>query len=248
MHPILINIGPVTIYSYGFFIALAFIVGLLWARHEARTRGLDPRLIADAGFYIILAAIVGSRLLYVLLNPSYFLSNPLEILFFWKGGLVFLGGVILAAVTLLWFFYRQGLSIWPWLDCLAPGIALGQAIGRIGCFLAGCCYGKATSVPWAVTFTNEHSLAPLNVPLHPTQIYHALAGLITFVLLLAFKRVFKGEGQIMGLFLVLYSLFRFNIEFFRGDYRGELGFLSVTQIIAIIVFIMGLCIITKRRA
>ncbi|MFP4314882.1 MAG: prolipoprotein diacylglyceryl transferase [Desulfovibrionales bacterium] len=248
MFPILVNIGPVTIYTYGFFIAAAFLAGMVWAAREADAKGLDPKIVFDVGFYIVLSAILGSRLLYVLLNPSYFLQFPLEIFKFWKGGLVFLGGALLATAAVLLYFKRRNLSVWLWADCFAPGLALGQAIGRLGCFSAGCCYGKECELPWAATFSNPASLAPQHIPLHPTQLYHALAGLVSFGILLAAKRHLKQPGQLMGLFFVLYAFFRFTIEFFRDDYRGTVGFFSVTQVIAAAVLIIGVIIIYQRRA
>jgi phosphatidylglycerol:prolipoprotein diacylglycerol transferase len=247
MHPKLITIGPFTIYTYGFFIAAAFLLGMTWTMREARTRGLDPKLVSDLGFYLILGGILGARLLYVLICPGYFLKHPLEIFMFWKGGLVFLGGAIVGAICGFVFLRKKKQPIWPWLDAIAPGLALGQAVGRLGCFSAGCCYGKKCSLPWAVTFTNPDSLAPLYVPLHPTQIYHSLAGLLTFILLLSFKKRLKGPGQLMGMFLILYSVLRFSIEFFRGDYRGTIGFLSVTQVLALGLFALGFLILLKRR-
>ena len=201
----------------------------------------------DLGFWIILGAIVGSRLLYVLINPTYFLHNPLEIFMFWKGGLVFLGGAVLGALLAYRFMRKNRMPVLLWLDVFAPGLGLGQAVGRLGCLSAGCCFGKFSTVPWAVTFTDPDCLArPLNMPLHPTQLYHSLAGLITFLVLLAAKRKITGDGRLMGLFLVLYASFRFGIEFFRGDYRGYAGFLSVTQILATGFFLLGVWMLTRK--
>ncbi|MFW6054535.1 MAG: prolipoprotein diacylglyceryl transferase [Thermodesulfobacteriota bacterium] len=248
MHPILVDLGPLTVYSYGFFIAAAILLGMGLAMHEARQKDLNPRLVLDLGFYLILGAVVGSRLLYVLLHPVYFFNRPLEIVQFWKGGLVFIGGVIVAVIV-AWIYLKQKEEPFlDWLDTFAPGAAAGQALGRIGCLMAGCCYGKPADLPWALTFMMPNSLAPLHLPLHPTQIYHSLAGLVTFVLLVLAKRKDLKSGQLFALFLVLYSFFRFVIEFFRGDYRGYLGFLSTTQWITIVVFIIGVSIILKLRS
>lgn len=247
MHPLLIQIGPVKIYSYGFFIAAAFLLGMGLCAHEAKDRGLDHQLVSDLGFYLLLSGIIGARLLYVLINPRYFLAHPLDIFAFWKGGLVFLGGALAAAITTWSYLKIKNQPFWSWTDIMAPGIAAGQAIGRIGCLMAGCCYGRACALPWAITFTNPDSLAPLNIPLHPTEIYHSLAGLLTLVILLATKKRLSGSGQLFGLFLILYSVLRFIIEEFRGDYRGVLGPLSVTQWISIGVCILGMIILIKRH-
>ncbi len=247
MHPILLELGPITIHSYGFFIALAFLGGMFWTMHEARLKGLYSQYVPDLLFYLILGSIIGSRILYVLINPSYFLKNPLEILMFWKGGLVFLGGAIIAAILGYIFLKRRQQPIWPWLDALAPGLALGQAIGRLGCLSAGCCYGKSCDLPWALTFTSPNSLAPLHTPLHPTQVYHSLAGLVTFIVLLFLKKYLTGSGRLMGALLILYAIFRFGIEFFRGDYRGDLGLLSITQLLAIGMMLLGTYILVSRK-
>ncbi len=248
MHPILIDIGPVTLYSYGFFIAAAILLGLGLSMKEARRKNLNHKLIPDLGFYLILGALAGSRLLYVLLNPLYFLENPLQIIQFWKGGLVFVGGAIAAGLIAWLYLNKKNEPFRKWLDAFAPGIAAGQALGRIGCVMAGCCYGKQCSLPWSVTFKNPNSLAPLNTPLHPTQLYHSLSGVIIFILLIAAKKKVRQPGQLFALFLMLYALFRFVVEFFRGDFRGHLGFLSVTQWIVCLVFILGLSLFyTFRR-
>ena len=183
----------------------------------------------------------------VIENLYYFLENPLEAFMFWKGGLVFLGGAIVATFLGYLFLRKKSQPIWPWLDALAPGLALGQAIGRLGCVSAGCCYGKPCDLPWAITFSDVNSLAPLHTSLHPTQAYHSLAGLLSFIILLIFKKRITTPGKLMGTFLVLYSTFRFGIEFFRGDYRGDLGILSVTQILAAGIFVLGISILTFRK-
>lgn len=247
MHPILIKLGPITIYTYGFFIAAAILLGLAITSIEAKKKGLNNQLVSELGFYLVLGALIGARIFFVIISWDYFLKHPLEIFMFWKGGLVFLGGAIGAALASIFFFKKFKQPFWPWVDSMAPGVAIGQAIGRIGCLCAGCCYGKPTSLPWAITFTNPDSLAPLFVHLHPTELYHSLAGLITFLILIFVKKKLK-SGQLFGLLLILYAVFRFNIEFFRGDYRGTIGFLSATQVVAIVVFCLGIIIFWKRRA
>ena len=242
-----LQLGPFALHTYGLFVAMGFLMGIGWARREARQRGMDPGLVSDLGFYVILGAILGARLLYVLINPTYFWNNPLEIFMFWKGGLVFSGGAILATVFAMAFLKNKGQDIWEWMDTLAPGIGLGEAIGRIGCLAAGCCYGAVCDMPWAITFTHPDSLAPLHMPLHPTQLYHSLAGLACFIVVLAAKPLVRGTGQLMGIFLILFGSLRYVIELFRADYRGDLGPISVTQFIALGAVALGIFIFLHRR-
>jgi phosphatidylglycerol:prolipoprotein diacylglycerol transferase len=242
-----LQFGPFALHTYGLFVATGFLLGIAWSMREARQRGLDPAMVSDLGFYVILGAILGARLLYVLINPTYFWNNPLEIFMFWKGGLVFSGGAILATVFAMAFLKSRKQDYWIWMDTLAPGIGLGEAVGRIGCLAAGCCYGAVCDLPWAITFTNPDSLAPLHMPLHPTQLYHSLAGLVCFVAVLAAKPLVRGTGQLMGIFLVLFGALRYTIELFRADYRGDFGPISVTQLIALGAVGLGIYIILHRR-
>jgi phosphatidylglycerol:prolipoprotein diacylglycerol transferase len=241
------QIGPFALHAYGLFVAAGFLLGIGWSMREAREAGLDPALLSDLGFYIILGAILGARFLYVLINPTYFLENPQEIFMFWKGGLVFSGGAILAAGMGLWYLKKKGQDIWRWMDALAPGIGLGEAVGRIGCMAAGCCYGVSCDLPWAVTFTSPESLAPLFTPLHPTQMYHSLAGLTCFIVLRGVKPHVRHTGGLMAVFLILFGAFRFLIELFRADYRGGTGILSVTQIIALCAVGLGIFLFHHRK-
>ncbi len=247
MQPILLQIGPVTIYSYGFFIAAALLIGLAFALRQARIMGLESQLGPELGFYLILASIVGARLLYVVLQPEQFLDQPLSILMFWEGGMEFFGGVAGAIAAGVFYLRRKGQPVWRWADSFAPGIALGLGVGRIGCFMAGCCYGKPTQLPWGVTFTHPLSLAPLQVPLHPTQLYHSLSGFLILLILLVTGRKLKEPGQLFGLFFVCYGVLRFVVEFYRDDMRAHLGALSLAQWAAIAAFLAGVGILYARR-
>lgn len=242
-----IQFGPFALHTYGLFVAMGFLLGISWSMGEARKNGLDPNILSDLGFYIILGAILGARTLYVLINPNYFWNNPQEILQFWKGGLVFSGGAIAATILAIWYLRSKKQDLWKWMDTLAPGLGLGEAIGRIGCLAAGCCYGDVCDQPWAVIFRNPESLAPLNIPLHPTQLYHSLAGLICFAAVTLLKPSIRHTGWLMGIFLIMFAAFRFIIELFRSDYRGDLGFISVTQLIALAGIALGAYIIYIRR-
>jgi phosphatidylglycerol:prolipoprotein diacylglycerol transferase len=196
---------------------------------------------ADLLFYTVLSAFLGSRILYVLINFHAFRQHPLQMLKLWEGGLVFYGGLFAAAVVALWVMKWHRWPVWKLADLISPLIALGLSSGRIGCFLAGCCYGKETSLPWAIVFRNPNSLARLNVPLHPTQLYDAANGFVLFFFLSWMEKRKTFDGQIFWLFLFLYSIARFFIEIFRGDPRGFLfgDFLSTSQAIGILLAIFS---------
>jgi phosphatidylglycerol:prolipoprotein diacylglycerol transferase len=254
MHPILFKLGPLTIHTYGLFVASGFLLGLGLAVRQARKEGIPPHKIVDLGFYILLAAIIGSRLFFISINASHYIKNPLDILKIWEGGLVFYGGVFLALPAAIWYVKKNGLGIWKTADIFAPSIAIGHAIGRIGCFFAGCCYGKpAELLPWAVTFTDPESLvgASIGIPLHPTQLYESAGEFINFLILITLRRYKSFNGQLFMAYLLLYSVLRFIVEFFRGDVsRGFIiNNLSISQGISILIFliaIIGLIILRKR--
>jgi len=252
MHPDLFHIGSVTVHTYGVLIALAFLAGIFVGMREARRKGIDPERVMDLGVYLLAAAIIGSRLFQVAINYHYYFANPLEIFKIWKGGLVFYGGFILAVLVGVWYMRRHDIPVWKMGDTLAPSIALGQAIGRLGCFSAGCCYGCPTDVPWAVTFTNSKSLAVLGVPLHPTQLYESLATFLLFLGLYAFRKRIKFDGQLFWTYVLCYSVIRFLIEFLRGDIgRGFVEFagfnFSTSQAVGIGAFLLSITMLTRLK-
>ncbi|MEI6125642.1 MAG: prolipoprotein diacylglyceryl transferase [Pseudomonadota bacterium] len=239
MHPILLQLGSLSIKTYGFFIALGFLLGIAFSLKEARRLSFDPQLVLDISFYMILGAIVGSRLFYVLTHMHAYRNNPLDAFKIWEGGLTFFGGFILAVIACAWMVKKHGLKIWATLDLFAPALSIGVFFGRLGCFFAGCCYGKACSLPWAVTFTNPDSLAKLNVPLHPVQLYCSAGAAVTFLILLASKNKKSFDGQLTLIWIACYSGFRLIEEMFRGDVRGDLIFnrYPASQVMALILLI-----------
>ena len=244
MHPILFQIGNFTIYAYGFFIVVGFALAVFLAALKIRKLNIRISLeeVVDLLFYTVLSGFLGSRMLFVLINFEAYRRNPLLMFKIWEGGLVFYGGLIPAAMVALWYMKRRRLPIWKLADLISSLIALGLSFGRIGCFLAGCCYGRETSLPWAVVFKNPDSLARLNVPLHPTQLYDAVNGLAIFFFLNWMEKRKTFDGQIFWLFLFLYSVTRFFIEIFRDDPRGFLfgDFLSTSQAIGILLATLSL--------
>jgi phosphatidylglycerol:prolipoprotein diacylglycerol transferase len=235
MHPILFKLGPISVHTYGFFLAMGMLAGIYMARSEARRYNLDPDKIMDLCFYIVIAAIVGSRLLYVITNLEFYISAPIEIFKIWNGGLVFYGGFIGAAIVVIICLKAYHLPLGKTSDIAAVAMPLGHFFGRIGCFFAGCCYGKACQMPWAVTFSSPDSLAPLNISIHPTQLYESAANLIVFFVMLACRPYKRFDGQLFLMYIILYGINRSIIEMFRDDFRGAtiLGVFSISQTIAI---------------
>jgi phosphatidylglycerol:prolipoprotein diacylglycerol transferase len=222
VHPVLFQLGPLTVHSYGVMLALGAGLGLILLGRLARSAGLDPERMSSLALWVLLSALLGSRLVYVLMEPGPFMAAPWRILFIWEGGLVFYGGVAAGLVVGLALARRWSFSLPAMMDCFGPALALGQAFGRVGCFLAGCCYGLPWEQGWcAVTFTARGTLAPPGLPVHPTQLYSALALMaITGATLLVWRR-WKGTGMVFCLYGLLHGAARLVIEQFRGDYRGE---------------------------
>jgi phosphatidylglycerol:prolipoprotein diacylglycerol transferase len=240
MYPRLFELGPITLYTYGVLLAAAYLVGLKLAMVRAKARGLDANRVLDLGIYIIISALVGAKLLLLVTDFRTFRADPRELLTLARSGGVFYGGLILAVIVALWYIRRVGLPLWTTCDVFAPGIALGHVVGRFGCFFAGCCYGKPTTKPWGITFTDPFAASnvgtPLGIPLHPTQLYEAGAELLILIVLLMSER--KGRpfaGRTFWLYMLLYAISRFIIEFFRGDDRGTVFMFSTSQFISLLL-------------
>ncbi len=241
MFPKLFDLGPLTIYTYGVLLAAAYLAGLRLAMSRARRFGLDANRVLDLGIYIIISALVGAKLLLLAVEWRTLTSSPAEMLSLLRSGGVFYGGLILAVVVAFWFIWKHDLPFWTTCDAFAPGIALGHVVGRLGCLAAGCCYGRATDVAWAITFSNPLAATnvgtPLGIPLHPTQLYEAGAELLILIFLLATER--KGRpfaGRTFWGYMLLYAISRFIIEIYRGDPRGTVfGVLSTSQFISVIL-------------
>jgi phosphatidylglycerol:prolipoprotein diacylglycerol transferase len=253
MHPILFQIGNWPVYSYGVLLALAYLAGLQLAVVRARRVGLDPARVMDLGIYLIIAALIGAKLMLVAVDFSYFRAQPRELLSLVRAGGVFYGGLIAAFVTALWLVGRYKLPRWTTGDLIAPGIALGHVVGRLGCLLAGCCYGRPTDVAWAITFTDPVASVnvgtPLQIPLHPTQLYDAGAELLILAGLLIFER--RGRpfpGRTFWLYMLLYAISRYIIENYRGDERGVIFHMSTSQFVSILIVPLSLVMLWRLRA
>ncbi len=253
MHPILFEVGNWPVYAYGVLLALAYLVALQLAVVRARRAGLDGARVMDLGIYLIIAALVGAKLLLVIVDFNYFRAQPRELLSLVRAGGVFYGGLLTALVVALWLVRKYQLPMWTTADLFAPGIALGHVIGRLGCLLAGCCYGKPTSVPWAITFTDpaaeQNVGTPLGIPLHPTQLYDAGAELLILILLLVTEK--KGRpvpGRTFWLYMLLYAVSRFIVEIYRGDQRGMIAGMSTSQYVSLLVLPIAIGMLVRLRA
>ena len=225
MYPILFEIGPLSVHAYGFAIAIAFLIGILVSLHYAKREGIKGEAILDLSIYIIIAAIFGSRFLYVIGEWKQYKENLMEIFMVQRGGLVFLGGLFLAMLVVVSYAKWKRIPLLKLFDTLAPGTALGYAITRIGCFLNGCCFGLPTKVPWAVVFP-KGSLAGFYLPgehIHPTQLYSSASMLLVFFVVMVLYRHKKFDGQIFFWWLIFYSIYRFLVEFLRYSPMHWLG-------------------------
>ena len=256
MYPELFRIGDFPINTYGVLLALAFLAALLIAARLAARDGLPRERIYDLGLWMLLAALLGSKLLMLWTEPSY-RENPLHLvsLDFLRSGGVFYGCFIGAVVTGYFLIRRYGLPWWKTADAFAPGIALGLSIGRQGCFAAGCCWGKPTLLPWGVRFTelgHEITGVPIDAHLHPTQLYESGASLLIFIFLLWLHRRRRFDGQVILFFAVLYGAARFLIEFLRDDPRGDIAGLttltglSTSQMISLVIGLGSLVLLILR--
>jgi phosphatidylglycerol:prolipoprotein diacylglycerol transferase len=240
MYPILFEIGGFPVYTYGVLLAAAYLLGLQFALMRARTRGLDPNRVMDLGIWVIVSALVGAKLLLLIVDFDTFKSRPEELWTLLRSGGVFYGGLIAAVIVALWYLWRHRMPTWTVTDVFAPGIALGHVIGRMGCLFAGCCFGRRTDVPWAITFHERYAAenvgTPLNVPLHPTQLYEAGAELLILGFLLILERRGRAfPGRTFWSYMLFYGVSRFIIEFYRGDSRGMIGDLSTSQFVSVVI-------------
>jgi phosphatidylglycerol:prolipoprotein diacylglycerol transferase len=254
MHPILIHAGPLTIASYGFLFALGVLLGVLLCFRLAKKENIDPLILGDFIFYVMILSLLGAKLWLLFTNLGYYLKYPGEIKYLLTSGGSFYGGLICGALFAVWFIRRHRLSYRQLGDIAAPALALGHFFGRLGCFAAGCCWGReAFHFPLAVTFSNlkANSLTgvPLFLPLYPTQLFEAVLNLCNFLVLMVVYKKRKFKGQVIAIYILNYSVIRFCGEYFRGDPdRGyffggmekPFASLSLPQLVSIIGVITAL--------
>lgn len=253
MYPILFNIGPVTIYTVSVLHALGYYAGIYWIVKHSSEYKIDKEKLYDFFLIIILFSIIGARVFSILFDGSlnYYLQHPSAMLMLWNGGFTFYGGFIFAVLAGLFYLKKHNLDLWAIADLAAPALALGLAVGRLGCYASGDSFGKQTNLPWAVIYSDPHSIAPLGIPLHPTQIYSVITNLFIFIFLLYLKKRQKFKGQIAFVFILLYGITRSFVEIFRNDPRGVYlsGLISTSQIISIVIVFVTLIfyLLLKRK-
>lgn len=257
MYPELFRIGNFPINTYGVFLAIAFLCAIFVTVKLAERDGLPRERIYDLSLWMLLASLVGSKIL-MLFTESEYRDNPLQLLSldFLRSGGVFYGGLLGAVIAGYLLMKRYKLPWWKTADACAPGIAIGNFFGRQGCFAAGCCWGKPTSLPWGVKFSelgHEITGVPIDTHLHPTQLYESFAMLLVFLFLLWLHKHRRFSGQVILAYALLYAIIRFSIEFVRDDPRGDiLGLTSLTglstsQMISLVIGIVALILLVKRN-
>jgi phosphatidylglycerol:prolipoprotein diacylglycerol transferase len=262
MHPILVKLGPVAIHTYGFMMALGVAMGLWFLYVQARKQELPAPRLLDAAFYILIISIIGAKLILLVGNFSYYTASPRELFSLARSGGVFQGGLAFGVVFALWYFHKHRLPTWKVADIVGASLALGHGFGRIGCFMAGCCYGSACKLPWGVVFTspyaNELTGIPLGQERHPVQLYESALNFLNFLVLFLILRKKRFDGQVFAFYIMNYSVIRFFTEYFRGDHPAKayliqgstrLASLSLPQAFCILGLVGGflLYLILKKR-
>ena len=236
MYNEILSIGPFTIHGYGLMIAVGIITALLVGDFRAKKKGLNGDLIYGLTITTVILGFLAARILFIITEWQDFLKNPMS--YITGSGFVVFGGIMGGALTIWAYCKIKKMDFLAYLDLMVPSVALAQGFGRIGCFLAGCCYGKETDSFLGVTFTNSH-FAPNNVKLLPSQLIMSAGDFIIAAILLVYAKKDRSKGKTSALYLMLYSVGRFFVEFTRNDDRGFVGVLSTSQFIGIFIFIVG---------
>jgi len=252
MHPVLFSFDffglkaePISLHTYGLLIATGFLFAIVLSKRQAEREDEDPERIVDLGFYVLLAGLIGARIVFILTKLDEYVRDPLAVVMFWRGGLVWYGGFIGAAGFVWYYCKKHRLNYWKFADLTIPYVAMAHAFGRLGCVAAGCCFGQPTDQPWGIVFPvgspaqQAHQSAgaigygDLALPIHPTQLYEAGAEMMMFWILIAVRRHKSFHGQLMLIWLACYPVIRSIIEMFRGDSERGIYIISTSQWISI---------------
>ena len=258
MYPILIKLGWFNVYSFGFMLALSFLVGIYISSRRGKRFGVEPQHILDLSVYLIVAGVLGSRLLYVAFHFDEY-DSVVDIFALWQGGATYYGGFLLALLAGYIFSEKRKIGFILLGDIMAPALALGILLTRIGCFLSGCCFGKATTLPWGIEFPANSPAGYYaaecaaeqgvqHIALHPAQLYASICALITLVLIYAFQKKLTKRGATFGALLFFYGAFRFSLDFLRFYEENMRVFLGLTlnQFISIGLFAIGLFLLLRK--
>ena len=238
MHYKLFSIGPITIYSYGFMIALGFLAAILLAMYRSKKYEVDGNTVIDLALCCIVGGLLGAKLLYLITDLPNLIPSK-NVLSDITNGFVVYGGILGGVLACFIYTRRKKVNFLKCLDLIAPSVAIGQCLGRIGCLMAGCCYGRETTCSIGIVFQNS-PMAPNGIRLLPTQIFSSVGDLLLAIVLILYARRKPTDGRVINLYLILYGVGRFIIEIFRNDPRGNVGFLSTSQFISIFIVIFGM--------
>ncbi|MDD2890685.1 MAG: prolipoprotein diacylglyceryl transferase [bacterium] len=260
MHRVIVNLGPISITSWGLSLALAFFIGIWLVDKRAQKYNISRPVIADLCFLIIISSVVGARGAYIIENFSYYSKQPMEIFKIWEGGMILYGGVLVAILCGIIFLSRKRINILSVMDIFAPSIAMGIGIGRLGCFFNGCCFGRPTNLPWGAVFPPDSpagSAFQSGVHIHPTQIYESLVGFCIFGFLLLLEKIVpsitkKSKGYLFWILLILYSIWRFFIDYIRYYESNAYIFVGFThgQIVSIcllLVSVIAIILVSSKK-
>jgi phosphatidylglycerol:prolipoprotein diacylglycerol transferase len=251
MYPIFLNFGEIVIFSYGIFIWLSFVISVLYllmSIDRLKITYISKNELFNLCIYTMFFGVIGARLLFVVINFNNFLLNPIDFFKFWKGGFVYYGGFLFGIIFLMLYSKKRKIYLFDIFNFFSPGLALGHSIGRIGCFCAGCCYGKRTNVQWAIIFKDEKSLAITGEYLHPTQLYEFFCNFLLFLFLHFYYKKKHNTNKLFAIYFVCYSSLRFFIDFFRGDCdKIKYLKLSISQILSIFLFFIGFYLLCKKE-
>ncbi len=256
MFPVLIKIGSITIYTYGFLVAIGFLIALILFEWNLKKAGLPVKELSNLVFYLFIVAFIGSKILMIFSEFKYYISYPKEILGTVRAGGHFFGALLFGIPFAFFYLKIKKISFLPVADVFSPSIAFAHAFGRLGCFSAGCCYGKEINCPISVTFTNpiahQHTGVPLGVPLFPTQLAEAIFNFANFLFLFYLLRKKVKEGKVFSFYILNYSIWRFIIEFFRGDpdrgiiFQNSFTF-SIPQLISLIGILFSIFLFSRIK-